>query len=939
MTLKDLQQRYNIDPEIINIWTKWESDSLLPIQEAAICDHHILEGHDLLVSAPTSSGKTFLAEIAAIHAIYQQKKVIYLVPLKALAEEKYANFSEKYGEFGLDVVISTGDRTEFDEVIERGEFQLAVLVFEKANRLLVRNNHFIDNCGLVVVDEIQMTADYSRGGSLEMLLTAILYTRQKHLTGVQKPSTLHPQLIALSAVIGDLNLLDAWLGTDVLMSDARPVELYEGILRKDGTFTYQGFMSKDVGTEHFTPFPAHFTFNLKSFEGKREYEYRRLQHYVSYLLSQREQVLIFRKWKWLTRETALRLARDLQLPPALEALEAIQEMEDSISKDMLIESLRHGVAFHNADLDRNERQIIERYFREDKSKIRIICATSTLAMGINLPVNTVIINDLEKPDPYSNIFQEIPLSSAEYKNMSGRAGRLKRQDEGKSIIFADTQAEESILWRNYIEGTFPRMHSLLAESSLVGETLFLLASEICLSEKALLDFMQQSYAGTLHWKPDSLAFKALEERINTAVALCITHNLVIKTATDRLQVTETGRICASQGISVETFTTLMQLFEILDPATCDPWELLFIVLHNRELTELHFRLSQAAYESGEYWRALHELTPNNWEEFVKTSEELLQSRFEVTKRIKMSLLLLDWISGISLQRLEVKYSQFYRDKSYSGVIRSLAENTGWMLRLLSDIATIRHEKQPTIHRLQTLSKMALFGVDERGIELASLHVPGLTRAMIMKLADAGYTREEHILDTELEELARILPREIAFRLQERLYKKYSRTETRHLVDQKLRLERLGYNKSLLKNVYASSTLQEFDDALMQLFRIPQLKLVLQDVISAGHVSQEHAEFGRDYLIERESGTFLIRILPPHLRDLSDEQFGSLFTAGITYAPTGFILIGRPDFTEATYTKALEFSRSYSKQLLLHPAYEICERYVLALEGVTPFEII
>ena len=83
------------------------------------------------------------------------------------------------------------------------------------------------------------------------------------------------------------------------------------------------------------------------------------------------------------------------------------KMEDSISKEMLIEALRHGAAFHNADLDRYERQAIERFFRAEQSKIRIICATSTLAMGMNLPVNTVIITDLEKPDPYSGIFQEI----------------------------------------------------------------------------------------------------------------------------------------------------------------------------------------------------------------------------------------------------------------------------------------------------------------------------------------------------------------------------------------------------------------------------------------------------------------------------------------------------------------------------------------------------
>lgn len=937
MTLQELQAQYQIDPEIIRIWTERESETLLPIQEAAIREHGILEGQDLLVSAPTSSGKTFLAEIVAIHAIFHQKKVIYLTPLKALAEEKYTDFSEKYSEFGLDVVISTGDRTEFDHAIERGDFHLAVLVFEKAHRLLARNKYFLDHCGLIVIDEIQMTADYSRGSTLEMLLTAILYLRGKLPAGRTTNMTAM-QLIALSAVLNELNHLEEWLGMKVLVSGQRPVELHEGILRKDGVLTYRSFIAQEIGTEQFPPFPAHKTFNLKSAEGRREYEYQRLLHYVSALLERGEQILVFRKWKWLTRETALRLARDLQLPPALQALEAVHEMEDSISKEILIEALRHGTAFHNADLDRHERQVIERFFRAEQSKIRIVCATSTLAMGMNLPVNTVIINDLEKPDPYSGIFQEIPISTADYKNMSGRAGRLKQRDLGRSILFADTPAEEGILWRNYIEGEFPRLYSRLVESSLVQETLFLLAAGICASEQDVCTFMQRSYAGTLHWQNSAEAFEMAAEKIRPAIQLCLAHELLTITETNRLQVTEIGRVCAIQGVAVETFIRIMGFLEKIDLAVCDPWELLFIAQHNRELDDVHVRLSQAAYEAGEYWRALRELAPPNYEPLIKHSEQLLQNRFEVTKRIKMSLLLLDWISGMSLQRLELKYSQFYRDKSYSGVIRSLAENAGWMLRLVTEIATVRHAEETTLHRLRTLSQRVLFGVNEYGIELAALYVPGLTRTMVMHLADAGYTREEQILDAEFEELLRILPRDIAFRLQDRLYKKYSRAEMRHLVDQKLRLERLGYDTTLLKQIYAAATLTEFDKALKQLFRTPQIKLILQDIVTTDQTALEKGEYGRDYLIERENGTVLLRILPPQLRELQDDQFGHLFTIGIKYAPQGFLLIGRPDFSEATYAAARQFSQTYSKSLELYPAYSVCERYVQALEQQGTFEL-
>ncbi|MBD3305796.1 DEAD/DEAH box helicase [candidate division KSB3 bacterium] len=931
MTLHDLQAEYSIDPEILRIWTERESTTLLPIQEQAIRRTHILEGADLLVSAPTSSGKTFLAEIAAIHRIYQRQQVVYLLPLKALAEEKYADFSAKYREFGLDIVISTGDRTEFDPAIERGEFHVAILVFEKANRLLVRNKHFLANCGLIIIDEIQMTADFSRGSDLEMLLTAIRYAQKPSLP--DKPS--RPQVIALSAVIGDLNHLDEWLGLHVLMSDQRPVELKEGILRKDGTFTYRGFISKEIGTEQFTPLPSHLKFNLKSVQGRREYEYRRLQHYISDLVAQGEQVLIFRKWKGLTRETALRLARDLRLPPALDALDAIQEMEASISKEMLLEALRHGVAFHNADLGQAERGAIEQAFKASESTIRVICATSTLAMGINLPVNTVIIHDLDKPDPHADMFQETPISTAEYKNMSGRAGRLKQRDEGRAILFAETPAEEGILWRNYIEGSFPTLTSLLPGQRFLKETLFLVAADLCASEQEIIEFMRQTYAGTLYWQKDGDALTQMIRKVIEAIAYCREHELVTHSFTDEktLRATEIGRICAAQGVAVETFVTLLQWLEPIDPAACDPWELLFLVLHNQELEELYVRLSQAAYESGEYWRAVQEKNPTNWEDLVRRSEELLQSRFEVTRRLKMSLLLLDWIAGVTLQTLELKYSQFYRDKSYSGVIRGLAENAAWMLRLLADVTAVRHADPAAVTRLQTLAQMVLFGVDERGIEIAALHVPGLTRTMIMALADAGYTREEHILEADLDDLLRILPRDIAFRLQDKLYRKYSRTETRHLVDQKLRLERLGYDTTLLKQVYAADNLEEFDLALRQMLQAPQLALHFRETPATGG-----SPLGREYTLDEERGTLFVKVLPPHLRELDEKQFGTLLTRGMRYQPAGFLVIGRPDFTEASYRQAQQFSDAYAAPLTLLPAYAVCERYVQALEGKTPFQL-
>src|SRR5690554_1767781 len=88
--------RYGIPPEIIQLWQQQESATLLPVQAVAVKRHGLFGDGNLLIQAPTSSGKTFIGEMAALQTALRRKKVLYLVPLKALAEEKYADFREKY---------------------------------------------------------------------------------------------------------------------------------------------------------------------------------------------------------------------------------------------------------------------------------------------------------------------------------------------------------------------------------------------------------------------------------------------------------------------------------------------------------------------------------------------------------------------------------------------------------------------------------------------------------------------------------------------------------------------------------------------------------------------------------------------------------------------------------------------------------------------------
>src|SRR5437870_9845961 len=187
----EILRAYGISDEIINIWKDSYGECLLPVQEKAIVKHNVLGGKNLIIFAPTSSGKTLVGEIVSVHYAMAKKRALYLVPMKALAEEKYHHFREMYGELGIKTIISTHDRKEYDQDLERKEFHIAVVVFEKLNALLVKNPNLLEGIGLVVTDELQMMGDDTRGAGLELLLTKLL------------ASPFRPQLLGLSAVLGD----------------------------------------------------------------------------------------------------------------------------------------------------------------------------------------------------------------------------------------------------------------------------------------------------------------------------------------------------------------------------------------------------------------------------------------------------------------------------------------------------------------------------------------------------------------------------------------------------------------------------------------------------------------------------------------------------------------------------------------------------------------
>lgn len=389
-----LADYFKIPEQIIDIWRNEEGDSLLPLQLEAIEKFDLLTGNSILITAPSSSGKTFVGEMAAINSYYQVKKTILLVPMKAIAEEKYLDFQRKYQSFGLRIVISTHDRTEYDESILAGYFDIAVIIFEKMNVLLTQSAAVLNSCGLVIVDELQLLNDRVRGPDLEILLTKIKI--------IKKKSDQPFQFLGLSAVLANLNKFDDWLGAAHLATSTRPLELHEGILFTDGSLKFKNFNDgkeyiETISNVNNIIVPPGTPRNRAESNMLEEATIRRLVVLCKHYLSLGKRILIFRKWRPLTISTAQSISRTLNLSPASKVISALGELENSNSRETLIECLSRGVAFHNSDLSPEERLAIELDFRDTDGQIKIICSTSTLAMGVNLPSSLVIIPDTMKP--------------------------------------------------------------------------------------------------------------------------------------------------------------------------------------------------------------------------------------------------------------------------------------------------------------------------------------------------------------------------------------------------------------------------------------------------------------------------------------------------------------------------------------------------------------
>lgn len=706
----DALEGFGVERGVIDVWKSGFGKCLLPVQERAI-KSGLLTGKNLVVFAPTSSGKTAIGEMAAVKAAREGKRVFYLVPLKALAEEKFVEFQGRYGSLGLEVVVSNRDHSEFDERILEGRYRLAVCTFEKLWALLVSRPVLADSIGLVVVDELQMISDPERGGTLELLLTQMRVAKAP------------PQIVGLSAVLEQADELARWLGAQKISETLRPVELRKGVLL-NGTFHYVEHNSGAAGTERF--------FDWRTDRGPEEDERLELAllgvRHLGETLG--EPTIVFVS----DRRSAVTLARKclplITLPAASRALEEMKDFEECEAKEALSELLAGGIAFHHADLSQSYRALIEKHFRN--GEIRVLFSTPTLAMGVNLPArNVVILPHRWRRDPRHGWVAE-PLSRMEFENFAGRAARLGYGDGfGRAIVPESSIFEKELLFDRYLRSPFETLSPALKNGTLDDALLSLAASGLARTGAEFTAFLSATYSGNCLLQDARAALDRLSEAG------------LLEAQPGGARVSDLGMAIAGRGLRSESGVLLAQWAKGRERA--DDLDVLLAVAKTRDGEDFAVPLSRRDHLEQKYESLLRQRLPNHK---LLASEHAMG--YDETVAVKKAFVALDWINECPLSEIERTH------QVWSGTIERLGEELSWLVEAFAEIAAYAKWDASAQKSLRVLARRLKAGVREDLLPLTPARTRWVGRQFLRRLLNRGIATMDSLRAVSSEDLTKAL---------------------------------------------------------------------------------------------------------------------------------------------------------------------------------------
>ena len=699
--------------EVVDQWMAHFPQGLNPLQLKAVNDHGVLDSKSLLVVAPTSSGKTLIGEVAAIRAVTPGKKAVFLLPYRALVNEKFEDFSERFSPAGLRVVRCSGDASDGVAPVLSGRYDLGFFTYEMFLNLALASQRLLNQLGLVVLDEGQFITDPTRGITVEMIFALLLRARQR---GVE------PQLVVLSAVIGNLNSFDTWLDLPLLTSRERPVPLIEGVLDRRGVFQ---FVDVDGTTKTESLLSAHQIVQRRDKPSSQDV----IVPLAKQLVGKGEKLLVFRNMRGSTQGCARYLSKELGLAPAAEVIAALPTQDLTGASQDLRECLQGGTAFHNTNLLRAEREAIERGYRDRNGGIHVLAATTTLAAGINTPASTVVLAENEFVGEDGRSF-----TIAEYKNMAGRAGRLGYNEIGKAIILADTPVERAQLFQKYVLGTPENVTSSFQHRDLPTWTLRLLSQVRGVRPEEIPGLLVNTFGGYSASRANPQWIRLVEADVSTLVARLLQAGLAERHG-ELIHLTLLGRACGASSLSFESSLRLIELMRQLNVAQADAVQVLGIIQVLAEMDGIYTPVMKRG--RSESVRA-SQVAQRFGNAMAQGLQRYCRDEFEFLARCKRASILFDWIEGTSVDELERRYSTnpFQGAIGYGDIIR-IADGTRFHLRSAHQILSALFPDQPAfLAALDELLRRLEFGLPKAALELTELSV-ALSRGQYLALLATG----------------------------------------------------------------------------------------------------------------------------------------------------------------------------------------------------------
>jgi len=664
-------------------------EELYPPQTEAV-ERGATDGENLVAAVPTASGKTLIATLAMVSQA-REGTALYIVPLRALASEKREAF-EAYEEYGLDVGVTTGNYESEGGWLAGKD--IVVATSEKVDSLVRNDAPWLEDLSVVVADEIHLVDDGQRGPTLEVTLA--------------KLRSLNPslQVVALSATIGNAAELAAWLDAELVDSSWRPIELHKGVHYGDALHLEDGSQSRvPVGrSDDQTAAIVRDTIE----EGGST---------LTFVNSRRNAEAAAGRLAGTT-ESFLSPEEEAELAEVADELRAVSDTDTS---DELADAVERGAAYHHAGLAREHRSLVEAAFRD--RLLRVVCATPTLAAGVNTPARRVIVRDWRRYDGSAGGMQ--PLSVLEIHQMMGRAGRPGRDPYGEAVLIAKSHDELDELFERYVwADPEPVRSKLAAEPALRTHVLATVASGFARSRAGVLDFLD----GTLYAEQTADRSR-LEDVTDDVIAYLATNDFLVRE--DGLRATSVGQTASRLYLDPMSAAEIIDGLE--DAAEPTALGLYHLIARTPDIYELYLRSGDDEEYTMLAYEREAELLGRAPSEFEDTFEDWLAA-------LKTARMLEDWAGETDEDEIAERYGVG------PGDIRGKVEAAGWLLGAAESLAA-EVGADPAVRRgIRRARRRVEHGVREELLELAE--VRGVGRVRARRLYEAGIETPAELREAE-----------------------------------------------------------------------------------------------------------------------------------------------------------------------------------------------